>query len=156
MDGAFGSPKFSAPKFGCFRKIVTFRKVYKQLFLLIIIMLRYWINRWKILGMRKHIRRLKYDVEKNQAFNIIGNKCKICRTTKNIRFHEIHGKEHEHSYNYVLNHSKDFVPLCQKCHSILHYVLIAQKMSKPRQNRLIKLIEKRLDLKLDLEKVQFT
>lgn len=106
--------------------------------------------------MRKRINRQKYDIEKNNAFRLIGNKCNICKTTKNIRFHEIHGNEHEHSYNYVLNHPKDFVPLCQKCHITLHYVLIAQKMGKSRRNRLVRLIEKRLGFKLDLEKVQFT
>jgi len=68
--------------------------------------------------------------EKRQIFrriaeNIIGNSCKICGESQNLQFHEIHGKNHlvsywEARYYYYFENSADFVPLCRKCHKIIH------------------------------------
>lgn len=51
---------------------------------------------------------------------VIGDRCAICGSTKKIHFHEIHGKKHETSFKYYIEHVKDFIPLCTKHHGKIH------------------------------------
>lgn len=49
--------------------------------------------------------------------NLIGSKCVVCDSERYIQFHEIHNIRHPISFSYYFEHIKDFVPLCQRCHS---------------------------------------
>jgi hypothetical protein len=49
--------------------------------------------------------------------NLIGNSCVVCGSTRYIQFHEIHNKKHPITFSYYFKHIKDFVPLCQRCHT---------------------------------------
>lgn len=103
-------------------------------------MLRYWINRWRKIGL-KASKRFKGKTKEMQIFgSIIGKRCKVCGRMKNIRYHEIHGKEHEHSASYILNHTSDFVPLCQRCHSMLHIIKRGEKLNENCRRRLVRLL----------------
>jgi hypothetical protein len=103
-------------------------------------MLRYWINRWRKIGLKVSKRFEGRTKEMQILGSIIGKKCKICGRMKNIRYHEIHGKKHEHSTRYILNHALDFVPLCQRCHSTLHYAKRVEKLPEIRRKRLVRLL----------------
>ena len=54
---------------------------------------------------------------------LIGNQCVICESpsSSRISFHEIHGNEHKRSYTYYEEHFRDFIPLCNKHHRMLHW-----------------------------------
>lgn len=126
-----------------FRFTSTFRKVYKELLVYLFIMSTYWINFWRKRGLkaRSQFRKNSKRPKTVQTLgSIIGDKCKICRSRKNIRYHEIHGNKHEHSVDYILKHTKDFVPLCQKCHTYLHMVKIVEKLPEIRLRRLVRLL----------------
>jgi len=62
---------------------------------------------------RKKMQRIK-------ALKLIGNKCIVCNTTKNILFHEVYGKLHTVTYDYILKNYKDFVSMCKYHHQTLH------------------------------------
>ena len=49
--------------------------------------------------------------------NLIGSKCIVCGSNRFIQFHEIHNKKHPILFSYYFKHIKDFVPLCQRCHT---------------------------------------
>lgn len=56
---------------------------------------------------------------------LYGDKCILCGSKKHIEFHEIHGRPHPEGnpkIRYMLNHYKDFVPLCVLCHRIVHHL----------------------------------
>lgn len=55
-----------------------------------------------------------------KIIKLLGSKCTICSSTKNIVFHEIHGRPHPFNVYYISNHIEDFIPMCRKCHNLLH------------------------------------
>lgn len=68
-----------------------------------------------------HLRRIRQKAEVEQ---ILGTKCFICNNnTRMIHYHEVHGIEHTLTYSYILHHIKDFMPLCCRCHNVVHYLL---------------------------------
>jgi predicted HNH restriction endonuclease len=86
---------------------------------------RYLIKQWR----KKHNKELKFISTnyrkrwRKELLKIIGNKCYICGSTKNICFHEIYGKFHQTSdFRYIINHKEDFVPLCNHHHVALHRI----------------------------------
>jgi predicted HNH restriction endonuclease len=55
---------------------------------------------------------------------VLGTKCVICgETPKRICFHDITLNPHINSPRYILEHIKDFIPLCYQCHKTLHRFL---------------------------------
>jgi predicted HNH restriction endonuclease len=58
-----------------------------------------------------------------KTMNLLGTVCYLCgRTNTNwVHYHEIHGKWHPCTYIYYNAHPNDFVPLCSKCHILLHW-----------------------------------
>lgn len=64
------------------------------------------------------------SVSLNKEINrILGQKCIICGQTRGkLCCHEIHGKRHTCSPRYILNHPKDFVRVCHRCHTALHFL----------------------------------
>lgn len=77
----------------------------------------YWKNREKILEYQRKRRIELYQLLKK----FLGDKCVICNNKPNkILFHEVHGKSHHSGAHYILNHHKDFVPMCTPCHRSLH------------------------------------
>ena len=94
----------------------------------------------------------KYRVEtKKQVVSILGIKCSICeKSTKKILFHEIHFKKHQINYPFILKHLEDFIPICYKCHLVLHglkllspkqrdNLVIALEKSKSKRNKWAKM-----------------
>jgi hypothetical protein len=72
-----------------------------------------------------YLRRIK---RKAQIEKILGNKCLVCgNNTRKIHYHEIHGKPHTYNgvyiYAYIIKHLEDFIPLCCRCHNVVHYLL---------------------------------
>jgi hypothetical protein len=59
---------------------------------------------------------------KNQLNSQMSQICEVCGG-KRFVYHEKHGKRHACSLKYVINHKNDFIPLCRKCHYVLHYCL---------------------------------
>jgi hypothetical protein len=76
---------------------------------------------------------------KNRIEEIIGKYCSICGKD-NECFHEIHGREHVHSYKYILDNINDFVPLCYKCHKGLHVIKSFNKIENKNERKLIELL----------------
>lgn len=71
----------------------------------------------------------RYKELRQEALNLIGIKCLICGSTDRLCFHEIHGKPHlnkkdstQAELRYYIEHYKDFISLCQKHHSLIHYL----------------------------------
>jgi len=56
----------------------------------------------------------------NEIKKKIGNKCLFCGFKGKILFHEIHGRKHNLSAYYILEHIENFIPLCFPCHNSLH------------------------------------
>lgn len=86
----------------------------------------------------------KREKKKNKILRLIGNKCVNCESKTNLCFHEVHGKDHPRSssyfakLNYIIQHYKDFAPLCRSCHNHLHILI---RFCKNKEN-LILLIKK--------------
>ena len=55
---------------------------------------------------------------------LIGDKCILCGETKKLYYHEIYNKKHPCGIDYIYRHYKDFIPLCLKCHTTIHWILI--------------------------------
>lgn len=83
--------------------------------------------------LRKYRKKLRAEIKM-----IIGDKCIVCNKEENIHYHEIYGRKHKEDYKYILEHSKDFVPLCGKCHLIIHTIA----MNFDKLNRYLKLVKK--------------
>lgn len=104
-------------------------------------MLKYYISKWRKLGKRAYNNRsshVKYLKEKAQIVGIIGSKCQICGSIWNLRYHEIYGKPHECELSYILQHSTDFVCLCQKHHALLHFYNQVKKLSLIQKRKLFR------------------
>jgi len=62
---------------------------------------------------------------------LIGDRCILCgktpQTNQGFAFHEIYGEKHPYSgssrLKYILEHPEDFVPLCRKCHTGVHFCM---------------------------------
>lgn len=90
-------------------------------------------NWWRIKSYSKNFyqkHQLKL-IEKARAYRekirlaldlIIGDKCIVCGSKKNLICHEIHGRKHPHQFYYPLKKPEDFVRMCKPCHSFLHSV----------------------------------
>ena len=79
---------------------------------------------------------------------ILGVKCSICGkicNSRNINYHEINGKSHPLTPNYILVHIKDFLPLCIRCHNTIHY--LKKILKKVDIKTILKLVKK-----MELEK----
>jgi nitrate/TMAO reductase-like tetraheme cytochrome c subunit len=77
-------------------------------------------NKKKLSEKRRERRKKRWQKLKE----LIGDSCKICKNKKQIRFHEIHGKDHDKydTIAYILRHKEDFVSLCRDCHRALHHL----------------------------------
>ena len=73
---------------------------------------------------REYVKKLKRQIDQ-----ILGTKCVICGSTERLRCHEIYGKPHIYNLYYVINHSEDFVRMCEFCHKFVHN--IARNSNKP-------------------------
>lgn len=74
--------------------------------------------------MIKHYKELR-----QKALDLIGSKCVICGSSERIVFHEIHGIPHLNNKDstraelrYYIEHFQDFISLCQKHHTLIHYL----------------------------------
>jgi len=65
---------------------------------------------------KEQVRKISQE-QRKVLENLIGSKCIVCDSNRYIQFHEIHNKKHPISFSYYFEHLKDFVPLCQRCHS---------------------------------------
>lgn len=79
-------------------------------------------DRWRVVKRIETAERHKKN--KKLLEEKLGTECRICHNhPKRIVYHEIHGKAHDRkSYSYQLKHLENFIPLCYKCHQILHYL----------------------------------
>ena len=77
----------------------------------------------------KTINLRKPNLKKLKALELIGNKCFVCGSEKNIRFHEKNGKHHNwknglfnrwRALDYYISNHINFIPLCSKHHSMIH------------------------------------
>ena len=70
-------------------------------------------------------RQKRYEAKLRQrARDLIGEECLVCGRQK-IVFHEIYGRKHPDCHLacrllYYIRHSKDFVPLCPRHHTMIH------------------------------------
>jgi hypothetical protein len=79
-------------------------------------------NKEKVLDMQRNWRKRKM-VEIQQMF---GEKCSFCGSSpkKNrLCLHEIHGKKHSPHVQYYLKHKEDFILICRRCHTALHFLI---------------------------------
>ena len=94
------------------------------------------------LYMRKYHKNLR-NSKRKIALKLIGDKCFICETVHNICFHERHGKRHksssEDNFAYILKHSQDFVPICNKHHRMVHELAKNLKLDPECQNKALEL-----------------
>lgn len=61
---------------------------------------------------------------KEQVKKLVGDSCSLCGN-KIVLFHEKYYRPHPPnptSLFYVRKHSDDFIPLCRKCHVLIHYL----------------------------------
>ncbi len=64
-----------------------------------------------------------YREQRKKALELIGDKCLVCGYSgRKLTFHEIHGKNHDKNMKYLIEHPKDFVPLCYPHHRLLHFL----------------------------------
>jgi predicted HNH restriction endonuclease len=64
------------------------------------------------------------DNLRTEIKNVLGTKCIICgEKPKRLCFHDVTLKPHINSPRYILEHIKDFIPLCYQCHRTLHRFL---------------------------------
>lgn len=75
---------------------------------------------------RRRLQRKKKLIDR--LLEVIGKECYTCGSTELIGFHEIHGNSHpprrniKAFFDYLMKHKEDFVPLCGKCHTIIHRI----------------------------------
>jgi len=86
---------------------------------------------------------------REELFSLIGRKCIVCGTEEKLHFHEVHGKDHQQSnpfkdYKYIETHYKDFIPLCNKHHFIIHGLVEHCDLDK-----LVKLVNLLRELNVD-------
>lgn len=83
--------------------------------------LKYYLGNKTEIIERTFFRRRK---QRQEIIAKLGNECFVCHRKMKGRylcFHEIHGTPHDHgNLYYTLNHLKDFIPLCSRCHLILN------------------------------------
>lgn len=64
---------------------------------------------------------------RERAFTLLGSRCCFCPqfNKKALVFHEIHGKYHDTRdyHRKVLQNPQDFVVLCKKCHTGVHFCM---------------------------------
>lgn len=64
---------------------------------------------------------------RERAFTLLGSKCFFCpqNNKRALVFHEIHGNPHptNDEYRSVLRSVKDFVVVCKKCHTGVHFCM---------------------------------
>jgi len=90
----------------------------------------------------------KHHILKREELNkIFERKCFICGNTGNNRWgrgelplHEIHGKKHQSNPNYMIKHKENFVPLCWKCHKVIHRLAELTDMEIEEILKFVKLI----------------
>lgn len=88
---------------------------------------------------RENPEKVKAIYERYRAIlsSLLGSRCIICgKLTKKISYHEIHGKNHPKTREYIYNHLQDFVPLCGKHHIGIHRS--AELMNDKKAQALIK------------------
>lgn len=71
----------------------------------------------------------RYEERLKKLEELLGNKCVVCgyKESKNFKrrrlyFHEIHGKKHSNSRQYIIEHYEDFVVICHSCHKAVHNI----------------------------------
>ena len=81
---------------------------------------------------RNRINRKKKETEIREIlYRLIGRKCAVCGTEQCVHFHEIHGKEHQFTFQYYLDNAKDFITLCYPCHKTIHwYAVIKNELTE--------------------------
>lgn len=90
------------------------------------------VRDWNNKGEQKHLIK-----RRKQTKELLGTFCKICGNSKRrIHYHEIHGIKHTYDYHYILTHLEDFIPLCCRCHNVLHYLF---NLPEEQQKELLKL-----------------
>lgn len=64
---------------------------------------------------------------RERAFTLLGSRCCFCPqfNKKALVFHEIHGKPHitNDAFRTVLRNPENFVVLCKKCHTGVHFCM---------------------------------
>ena len=89
-----------------------------------------------------------YKQLRKQCKELIGNSCIICGSNKRLSFHEINGKKHmthrSKDLKYYITHYQDFIPLCGKHHSMLHFIdnRVMKGLTKQQKNIMLELILK--------------
>jgi hypothetical protein len=84
--------------------------------------LYYQIHKEEILKKKQQLKLL--------AETLVGRECCVCGKKVTLCFHEIHGKPHTASFQYIIKHHKDFIRLCRCCHITLHYLLNHPQLSQ--------------------------
>jgi predicted nucleic acid-binding Zn ribbon protein len=70
----------------------------------------------------------------NEVMLIFGKTCSLCGSNpkklkkRRLVLHEIHGKSHVTYNKYYKEHKEDFIPLCRKCHTVLHWLIDIAKI----------------------------
>jgi len=68
---------------------------------------------------------------RQKVIGVLGNRCNLCgricidepRKANSLEFHKRDYKPHPPSYWwYILKHPDEFLPLCKKCHGVIHYL----------------------------------
>src|SRR5208337_3935815 len=78
---------------------------------------------------------------KAEALRLIGDKCAICGTTKQIIFHEIHGKFHtNYDPSYYAKRYKDFITLCRHHHLMIHFLSELSDIEAIKALRIVELL----------------
>jgi len=60
--------------------------------------------------------------QKLKILSVLGNKCILCGRSQSILFHDKSFINHYHTDGYVLAHINDFVVLCKRCHTMVHFL----------------------------------
>lgn len=74
---------------------------------------------------RNKQKRKKTRIERRKRIKeLLGAKCFFCsHEDTHIECHEIYGKKHPSTGKYILDHLDDFIPLCNWCHSAVHWCM---------------------------------
>jgi hypothetical protein len=88
-----------------------------------------------------------HHILRKKSLEFIGDKCLLCGKKESLNnhliLHEKSGKKHimeplSAKYEYICSHKDDFIPLCVKCHDILHKI----KLKGMNITKLLKLVKK--------------
>lgn len=82
-------------------------------------------NSWRTENRKRNIEtQRKARIKKRTALiTILGNRCILCNREldeTNIIIHEIHGKPHPNSFEYISTHKEDFCIICRPHHAMIH------------------------------------